>query len=247
MRRASQRGVTLMEVLIAVTLLALLSVAMLAAMRIGLDAISKTDRKLMDNRRVAGAQRIIEQEIEGFTPTIALCASAPGGSATAVPFFQGEPANMRFLSTFSLQMGWRGQPQILELAVIPGEEQRGVRLIVNEIPYSPQTLNTLCLGRATDPVTGAGRPLFRPVEAGPSSFVLADKLAYCRFVFQEPATPPLFVERWVPRYELARWPAGVRIEMAPLEPNPARLQPVAITVPLHITRSLEIQYVDQQQ
>ena len=42
---------------------------------------------------------------------------------------------MRFVTSYSLQDGWRGRPQIAALQVIPGETQ-GVRLIVNETPYT---------------------------------------------------------------------------------------------------------------
>ena len=68
MRRRSNAGVTLMELLIAVLLLSLLSTGLLFALRIGLNAYSKTQSKLMDNRRVAGAQRILEQELQGLVP-----------------------------------------------------------------------------------------------------------------------------------------------------------------------------------
>src|SRR5262245_59487174 len=53
-------GVTLIEVLVAVTLLSLLTVGMMYAMSVGFQAFQKTDRTLMENRRVAGAQRILE-------------------------------------------------------------------------------------------------------------------------------------------------------------------------------------------
>ena len=66
MRRRTTAGVTLMELLISVLLLSLLSVGLLFALRIGLNAYSKTQTRLMDNRRVAGAQRILEQELEGL-------------------------------------------------------------------------------------------------------------------------------------------------------------------------------------
>ena len=66
-------GVTLIEVLIAITLLSMLSVGMMVAMRIGLSAFAKTDSKLMDNRRVAGAQRLVEQELKGMMPVAAPC------------------------------------------------------------------------------------------------------------------------------------------------------------------------------
>ena len=149
MRRRPTAGVTLMELLIAVLLLSLLSVGLLFALRIGLNAYSKTQTRLMDNRRVAGAQRILEQELEGLVPVVAPCGIGTEGGGTPAQFFQGEPETMRLVSTFSLQGAWRGQPQILEIFVIPGAEGRGVRLVVNEIPYQgPQAAGRLCLGPA---------------------------------------------------------------------------------------------------
>src|SRR5437870_4671801 len=120
-RRRTQAGVTLMELLIAVTLLSLVSVGMLFALRIGLNTYGKTQTHLMDDRRVAGAQRILTEQIEGMIPLQAEC-----GGKGLTPFFQGEPDRMRLISTFSLQEAWRGQPQILELFVIPGDNG-GVR------------------------------------------------------------------------------------------------------------------------
>ena len=65
-----QAGVTLMELMIAVTLLSLLSVGLLFALRVGLTAYAKTQTRLMDNRRVAGAQRIFKFK---FTTTFLFC------------------------------------------------------------------------------------------------------------------------------------------------------------------------------
>jgi prepilin-type N-terminal cleavage/methylation domain-containing protein len=230
MKRRSQRGVTLMEVLIAVTLLALLSVAMLTAMRVGLNAFSKAETKLMDNRRMTGAHRIIQQEVAGLVPVIAVC------KGFRSPFFQGEPTAMRFVSTFSLGGAWRGAPHILEMTVIPGDQGKGVRLIVNEVPYSPTVSNALCLGNGA----------FPPVEPQPGSFILADRLAFCRFRFLAPALPPdRPAEQWIDLWRIPRWPLAVRIEMGPLVLDPSRPQPLNLTVPIHVTRDPDIQYVDQ--
>ena len=40
------------------------------------------------------------------------------------------------------------------------------------------------------------------------------------------------------------WPYGIRVEMAPIDPNPARLQPISITVPIYMHRSAELKYED---
>ena len=236
-QRRSERGVTLIEVLIAVTLLGLLSVAMFTAMRIGLTAFGRTDDKLMANRRAAGAQRILQDEFEGFMPVMALCGAATE-QMTRLPFFQGQPDAMRLISTFSLQQGWRGQPQILELMVIPAED-RGVRLVVNEIPYTgPRGAGQLCSPQ------GGLVPKFLPIAPGPKSFVLADKLAYCRFSYFMPRLAPELPATWKAAWTGPYWPGGVRVEMAPLDADPSRVQPISITAQIPIHRSPEIPYAD---
>ena len=60
-RRASR----CMEVLIAVTLLSLLSVGMLFAMRIGLTAFAQDEQQADGQSPRGGAQRILEQELQG--------------------------------------------------------------------------------------------------------------------------------------------------------------------------------------
>ncbi len=239
--RKSQAGVTLIEVVVAVTLLSLLSTGMLVALRIGLNSFSKVDTKLMDNRRVAGAQRIVEQELEGLMPVVSPCGKTP----VRMAFFQGEPQTMRLVSTFSLQQAWRGRPQVLEIFVIPGES-RGVRLVVNEIPYTgPENVGTLCLGITPDPETGVPSARFAPVAPTPRSFVLADQLAYCRFRYftqlPDPKLPPVWRERWA----RPGWPLAVAIDMAPIERDASRLQPISVVAPLHVFRSPEINYDDR--
>ena len=234
MRRRPTAGVTLMELLIAVVLLSLLSVGLLFALRIGLNAYSKTQTRLMDNRRVAGAQRILEQELEGLVPVVTQCGGAAGGGVPAA-FFQGEPDTMQLVSTFSLQGAWRGQPQILAIFVIPGAEGRGVRLVVNESPYQgPRAAGRSCLGPHK----------FFAASAGEKSFVLADKLDFCRFTYLEQPLDINLPLHWVPRFAGDDWPRAVRIEMAPLEPDPSRVQPITVVAPIHIMRRLEIPYAD---
>jgi prepilin-type N-terminal cleavage/methylation domain-containing protein len=230
-----QAGVTLMELMIAVTLLSLLSVGLLFALRIGLTAYSKTQTRLMDNRRVAGAQRILEQQLEGMMPVVAPCGAGPQGGVTNSAFFQGEPQTMRLVSTFSLQQAWRGQPQILEVFLVPGADGRGVRLVVNEIPYrGPIGVGQLC----------ATPGHFLPVMAGPASFVLADKLAFCRFSYQTQPLKANDAPVWVTQWSMPTWPRAIRVEMEPLDLDPGRLQPITITAPIRLLRSPEIPYGD---
>lgn len=244
MRRSSQAGMTLIEVMIAVTLFALLSVGIMMALRVGMTAMERSSDRLMTNRRAAYSSRILQSELNGFMPEWAVYQPTPQSPIGSMPFFQGEPDSMRFISTYSLQSASRGIPQILEFHVIPGDQGRGVRLIVNEVPYTgPVSAGVFCIGYVLDPATSMRVPLFRPIQVGGNSFVIADKLAYCRFAFQAPGFanhPPGWTERWV----TPAWPLAIRMEMAPLDPDPSRLQPMTVTSAVHVTKSLETQYVD---
>jgi len=244
-RARSTAGVTLIEMVIAVTLLSLLSLGMLMAMRVGLMAYSKTGDKLMENRRVTGAQRVLEDELMGLIPATPPCTGSPDLANLHFNFLQAEPQRMRLVSGFSLQEGWRGHPQILELLVIPGKEGRGVRLVVNEIPYTPTTAGKACVGVAQEPETGATMPVFMPIQAGPKSFILADQLEFCRFSYYTGSGRDNDPIAWRSMATGRGWPHGIRIEMAPIELDPSRLQPITVTAPLFLHRSLEVSYEDK--
>ena len=246
--RSRQAGVTLIEVLIAVTLLGALSVAMLLSLDVALRALHKTDEKLLADRRVAGAQRVLLQELEGLVPVQPSCMGRPELANSYFVFFQAEPQAMRLVSTFSLQQGWRGPAQILEMFVIPGEEGAGVRLVVNETPYTRVGAGSACADMTPDPVAGM-LVHFTPAVASPKSFVLADRLAYCRFSYlvsppPSPGQPQTQAPQWMASATGTGWPVAIRVEMAPLETDPSHLQPVTVTAPIRIHRSWKIHYED---
>ena len=235
-RHQAQRGVTLMELLVAMTLMSLLSVGIVTSLRVGLNAMNKTGSRLMANRRVANVERILEEQIASVMPVTADCQPRPQVPPAKIVFFQGEMQSMRLASTYSLQQGSRGLPMILEFQVIPGEQGQGVRLVVNEHWYTgPRGAGLFCAGFSPDPLTGAPAPQFLPIQIGANSFVLADKLAYCRFSYRE-ILPPPDLEKWVLRWVKPVLPSAVRIEMAPLVPDSSRLEPVTLTIPVRVTR-----------
>jgi len=233
-RRPTNAGVTLMELLVSISLLSLLSVGMVFAIRIGMNSMQKANDRLMTNRKVMGVEKIFAEQLAGFMPVKADC---PGVPATTIPFFQGDPATMRFDSSYSLQEGSRGYPRILEYQIIPGDQGRGVRLVVNEIVYTgPLSTGSLCV--AAQPL-----PQFVPVQIGAASFVMADQLAYCRLMYKE-IVPGTTIERWLPKWIRPNPPVAIRIEMGPLEPDPGKLQLTNVTALVRVTRDVMTRYGD---
>lgn len=243
-RRATQSGLTLMEMLIAVSLLSLITLGIMMAMRVGLSAMEKTNDRFVSNRKAIGVQRMLESQILGLMPVVADCRPGGGPPQGKISVFEGRPDSMRFVSSYSLSEAARGYPRLLEFRVIPGENNEGVRLIVNERVYlGPFMIGALCTGMA--PIEGGPpMPQFTPIEPGPQSFVMADKLAYCRIVYKRMVPTPE-KEIWLPVWNvLDALPSAIRIEMAPLHPDPGHLQLLTVTAPLHITKWVLGPYAD---
>jgi len=240
-----ESGLTLIEILIAVSLLSLLSVGMLVAMRLGLSTMDKTDSRLVQNRRVSNSRAIIENEIYGFISSTASYHTAPN-QVRPVPFLQTEAQSMRFVTSYSLEDAWRGRPRIAALQVIPGDNNQGVRLIVNETAYTgPEQVGQQILGIEQDPQTGRPVVRFTPILPGSESFVLADRLAYCRFTYLEPLREAPF-QMWRPDWvQPLVLPLAVRIEMAPLDPgSPTNLHIGTVTAPFNANGIPEGIYAD---
>jgi prepilin-type N-terminal cleavage/methylation domain-containing protein len=226
----SQRGVTLLELLIAVSLVAVLSTGMLFAMRASVLAYEKTAQHLEANRRVVGVERVIASQLSGVMPVAAICPALSGLSA-AVSFLAGTPGTLRLVSSYSIGEGARGYPQIVEYRVLPADGG-GVRLVASEFPYSgPQSTAPYCLG--TPP-------------PGARVMVLADHLAYCRISYHEPYNTNTFEETpWLAVWDRPVLPGAVRIEMHPAAPVAGSLAPLDVTVPIRVTRDPLIPYVDR--
>lgn len=235
-------GLTLVEMLIAVSLLSLLSVGMLVAMRLGFSTMDKLDTHLIANRRVANSRAIIESELDGFVFAMANYRT-PSNSLQPVLFFQMEPQIMRFITSYSLQDGWRGRPQIAVLQVIPGDA--GVRLIVNETPYTGPDQAGRNIAAVEHDAAGPQTVIYSPVAAGSQSFVLSDRLAYCRFSYLEERFQAPFLIWRTAMTGPQRLPRGVRIEMAPIDTASSDLHVTTVTVPINVNRKPGQIYADQ--
>ena len=210
-----------MELLIAVLLLSMLSVGLLFASRIGLNAYSKTQTRLMDNRacrrRAAHSGAGTRRPGPGGGPM----RGGMEGGGTPTQFFQGEPEVMRLVSTFSLQGAWRGQPQILEIFVIPGAEGRGVRLVVNEIPYQGPAAGRLCLARS-EVLCPVGRAEF--LRAGRQAGLLPLHVP-------GPAGGPEPAAALVPALRRSYLAAGGAYRDGTARADASRLQPISMVAP----------------
>ncbi len=217
-----ERGVTLIELMIAVTLVAAISTGMLLAVRVGLTTMQKTDHRVEANRRVMAAQQILYRELADVMPVKGACG----------PFFHGEEQMVRLVSSYSIGQGSRGAPRILEIAVVPGAAG-GLRLIVNESLYfGPSSTQRFC-----------GEAVPAP-QANPQSFILADRLASCKISYKDTIPDSVVSGPWLSAWLKPNLPAAVRFELVPLATDRANLPLASVTVPIYVNRQVIPDYVD---
>jgi prepilin-type N-terminal cleavage/methylation domain-containing protein len=228
--RQGERGFTLIELMISITLVAALATGMLMAMRTSLLSFEKINSRLQFNRRVMGMERILTRQIGGVMPVTSDCGTVRG------PLFRGTPDSLKLVSSYSMAEGARGYPQFDEFQVVKGEE--GLRLVVTEHRYAGPT--------STAPFCGAD--LIPPPDITPSSLIVADRLASCIFSYREAISDAPPSAKWLPFWnqtgDQPDLPAAVRIQMTPLDSSPALLPVMDVTVPIHVTRQVRPWYAD---
>jgi prepilin-type N-terminal cleavage/methylation domain-containing protein len=225
--RRCQKGFTLIELMISITLVAALATGMMMAMRTSLLSMEKINSRLQFNRRVMGMEHILTRQIGGVMPVTSDCGDA------RVPIFNGTPTALRLVTSYSMAEGARGYPQFDEFQVVQNE---GVlRLIVTEHRYTGPS--------STSPFCGGGL-IAAPAGVAPLAYVVADRLASCTFTYREqiPDQPPS--SNWLGSWDRQDLPAAVKIEMTPLDSSAALLPVMNVTVPIHINRQVRNSYED---
>jgi len=231
--RSREAGVTLIELMIAITLVAALSVGMLMAMRTSLVTLEKVDNRLQFNRRVMSVQQILSREIGGVMPVIGMC-TAPNGSLSNRVIFQGNPQTLRLVTSYSVAEGARGYPRMVEFQVVP-TDGGALRLVMNEHPYTgPMSTAPFCFTTFPAP----------PAQVTATSFIVADRLAVCRISYHQMTREAPRDGNWMPFWNDTNLPSAVHIEMIPIDPDAARLPLASVTVPLHLTLDVGVPYTD---
>lgn len=225
-RTNSRAGMTLIEILVAVTLLGILSVGLVTALQVAAGAWSSSRNARGQDRRIANANALLHAQFAGVTPVEPLILR-PDLAIPAGPFFQGEPTAMRFVSSYSMTSGVRGGLQIVELQTSPGQE--GTRLILTQTPYQgPLSVGRFIIGAEPLAEPRSYHVLFTPLQVRPDSLIVADRLAEVRFSYLRGPRGPNEPDVWVPVWDQPQQlPQAIRVDLQPLE-DVGRLRPVAI-------------------
>jgi general secretion pathway protein J len=124
--RKSQKGFTLIEVMLAMTIFALMATVLYGAFSLGHSAVEKSQRSFENNQKLRAVDELVGSYIRSAYPY----RSSPQDSAL---LFVGEEAELTFVSSFSLAMGGRGMAKV-RLFWEGDEKRAGLLRLEEETP-----------------------------------------------------------------------------------------------------------------
>ncbi len=240
--RGSRSGMTLVEVIVAMSLLGLLSAGLFTAFQVGVSSWVTTRERLMLDRNIAGQNQRFHALFAGIVPLEARVPPDRAFRLRPFPFFQGEPQSMRFVTSHSITAGSRGGLRITELQVVdaPG---KGRRVLLNQLPYrGPFSAGSFVSGWVPISEPPGRQLVFEPIRALPNvSLIIADQLAACSFLYLERPRSRNHPSRWVSTWkDLDRLPGAITINLTPAS-REARLLPVSITTAVRAEYALPLE------
>jgi type II secretion system protein J len=186
-RKQSQNGFTLVEVILAMTLFALMGTVLYGAFSLGHSAVERSQRSFEKNQKLRSVDETLGSYIRSAYPY----RSSPQDSAIV---FSGKQAELTFVSSFSLAMGGRGMG-IVRL-FWEGDDQRAGELRLEE----------------ETPVRVAGEVGTEVQQGVRNDMVILERIKELRFTYLDPESDQeKWEESWDAR-ERNRLPRAVRLD-----------------------------------
>ncbi len=187
-RRREQAGFTLLELLIALTLLGLMMLMLTGGLRFGVRVWDQGDRRLEAVARLQIVQQLIRRQLQGALAPVEIPAGGQGDDRPFRHSLSGGPDSLVLSAPAPAQSGLGG---IYRIALHPAETPGGRQLVM-----------TWHLSR-----TGREDPR---AEAGASQVVLLDRLDGLAIEYDDDTPGTVWQSRWEPPDTL---PASIRLRL----------------------------------
>jgi general secretion pathway protein J len=203
-------GFTLLELLVAMTVVSLLTTAILFGWRIAAGSWGRVNELVDEQRRIQSVHELLDQQIANMVPIAPWLRE--GNSSV---FFQGERDTARFVSRYSLLHRGRSGLYRVEYHVAQGEDGFQ-RILLNEAPMH-DLASVGSLLRSVEQSAGGRILRFAPFSQRQETRVLLSGLAECFFEYLRPAgaEPASWTSDWADRGSELPRAMAVRIDARP--------------------------------
>lgn len=174
-------GFTLLELVVATSLLALLSLTMLIGMRVGFGAWQRGERRIEMVAQEEAVQEYFSRAMASAVPYVA--AAADENLPRQFLPFQGNRQGMRWLTTYST--AWRERSGLTLVECFSAGEGDQRQLVVQEFPVRGDAVlvRQMVAAVRTDADTNRPTIVYRPVALTDAARVLVTGLRDARFEF----------------------------------------------------------------
>jgi len=179
----SEKGFTLIETMVAVTLVAMMAVGMWLVFRTGIMSWSRGTQYIDAGQRERILNDMVRKQMASAFPLAAPL--DPAIQSATYPLFRGTETMMEFVSLNSLRFQDSPGLTLVQYELSPEDEGSGYRLVERERPY---------VGQASSSVDDTG--VF-------SSVPIFGNISNCYFEYKNPA-PDEFEETWVREWDAAQ-------------------------------------------
>ncbi len=222
-------GLTLLELMAAVTISGLVALAALTSVRIGLQAWEKGQQAVVQLRRVTNVEDILHFQLSNhlLRPVTAVLSD----SRLQMSFFFAEEHRLLFLTSYSAREHGRGGIVVADYFA----EQQPDRTWKLWLEERPARNSEQLASRVVEVVrsTEGARPVLRPFEAA-RALLLLEGLSECRFQYRREMPAPAM---WVSSWSLlahTEMPSAVALQMRAEEARWKGLAPVPLYVRMRI-------------
>jgi prepilin-type N-terminal cleavage/methylation domain-containing protein len=231
-RKLADKGFTLIELTVSITLMGILAVAIQTGFRLGINAWKKGESSLERSRAAEASLELILRHLGSIVPYYS--AQIFNESPTDVLVFQGTAKGLRFVSSFSSTSRSSAGLQLVEFFLAMSADHQDKVLVLQErnLPSDRVLRESVFNGffRRDDMLTGGTFFAFSPRR---DAIELVPGLQDAEFRFLHERVPTDGGKRSVSPRKREPLPVGIEIRLRWKEPQWVDRQEFSIVVPVH--------------
>jgi prepilin-type N-terminal cleavage/methylation domain-containing protein len=208
----SSKGFTLLELLIGITLMALLMAALVTGLHVGVRAWEQGEARLREAHWEEERADFLARQVASLVPYELV--STDSEMQVRLPVLQATPQRLRFLSSYGSRYRNRSGLVLADYAVLETAPRKfTLALRETAVRDDARLLRQLLLRVERNPETGQNVLTYRPFPEGEDFLALMAELESVQFEYLDPGmedSAPTWVSEWVSQPQ-SPYPTAIRL------------------------------------